>query len=270
MSDTIPDLVQQGLTAARVGDTKKARQLLTKATERTPYDVEAWLGLAGVVESLTEKKKCFVKVLNIDPNHNEAKAGLALVEEKLATEKAETGLDQKRVETEPEVGTGLTFCYRHPQTETGLRCNRCNKPICPRCAVRTPVGFRCPDCIREQEDKYYNGGNLDYVIAAVIAFPLSLIIAGLFTFVLGNFGFFAILIGFIAAPAATGLIAEAVRWGVGRRRSRYLRHVVIGSLFLGTAPFLIFLLLFSGGFFGLIAPGLLLVLGTATISARLR
>ncbi|MBA2247993.1 MAG: hypothetical protein H0W23_07685 [Chloroflexia bacterium] len=29
---------------------------------------------------------------------------------------------------------------------TGLRCNRCGKPICPRCAVRTPVGMRCPDC----------------------------------------------------------------------------------------------------------------------------
>jgi hypothetical protein len=270
VSDRTTDLVQQGLTAARVGDSKKARQLLTRATERTPYDVEAWLGLAGVVESLKGKKKCFIKVLDLDPNHSEAKAGLALVEEKLAAQKAEVAADEKIEEAQAEVDTGLTFCYRHPQTETGLRCNRCNKPICPKCAVRTPVGFRCPDCIREQEDKYYNGSNVDYAIAAVIALPLSLIIAGLFTFVLGSFGFFAILIGFIAAPAATGLIAEAVRWGVGRRRSRYLRHVVIGSLFLGTAPFLILLLLSSGGFFGLIAPGLLLLLGTATISARLR
>jgi hypothetical protein len=29
---------------------------------------------------------------------------------------------------------------------TGLRCTRCGKPICPLCAVRTPVGLRCPDC----------------------------------------------------------------------------------------------------------------------------
>lgn len=29
---------------------------------------------------------------------------------------------------------------------TGLRCSRCGKPICPECAVRTPVGMRCPDC----------------------------------------------------------------------------------------------------------------------------
>lgn len=37
-------------------------------------------------------------------------------------------------------------CSYHPDVETRLRCSRCGKPICPRCAVRTPVGLRCPDC----------------------------------------------------------------------------------------------------------------------------
>jgi hypothetical protein len=41
---------------------------------------------------------------------------------------------------------GPTQCAYHPNTETRLRCSRCGKPICPRCAVRTPVGLRCPDC----------------------------------------------------------------------------------------------------------------------------
>ncbi len=54
------------------------------------------------------------------------------------------------VESEP------LYCYRHPQVETSLRCNRCNKPICPKCAQRTPVGFRCPDCMLEIEDRYYS------------------------------------------------------------------------------------------------------------------
>ena len=71
------------------------------------------------------------------------------------------------------------------------------------------------------------------------------------------------------APAVTGAIAEAVRWGVKKRRSRYLRHVVIGSLVLATAPFILIALL-TGAFYSLIAPGLLLFLGIATISARLR
>lgn len=254
------DLVQQGLTAARVGDIDEARRLLTKATQQTPDNIEAWLGLAGVVESLEEKRVCFARALALDPDNGDAQAGLALIEQKLNVQKA----NDMAIETE----TGLTFCYRHPQIETGLRCNRCNKPICPKCAHRTPVGFRCPDCIREQEDKYYSGGNWDYLIAAVIAFPLSLIAAALFTFLLRGF-WFSFIIALFIAPAISGFIAEAVRWGVGKRRSRYLSHVVAGCLILATAPFLILLLL-RGDFFGLLAPGLLVFLGAATISARLR
>ena len=269
MSETTQDLVQQGLTAARVGDHEDARRLLVQATEQTPDSVDAWLGLAGVVDSLEEKEKYFAKALDLDPGNSEAEAGLALVKQKLADQNGEAAFKEVETHEDHEHHEGVHVCYRHPDVETGLRCNRCNKFICPKCAVRTPVGFRCPDCIREQEDKYYSGGNLDYVIAAVIAFPLSLAVAGLFTTILGGFGFFTLIIGFFVAPAATGAIAEAVRWGVKKRRSRYLRHVVIGCLVLATAPFIL-IALFSGTFFGLIAPGMLLFLGIATISARLR
>lgn len=259
MNDTTKDLIQQGLTAARVGDIKEARHLLTQATKQMPENVDAWLGLAGVVDSLEEKRDCFQKVLELDSSNDEARAGLALVEEKLG--------QQHDIFVNDSTG----YCYRHPQVETGLRCNRCNKFICPKCAQRTPVGFRCPECIREQEDKYYTGGNADYVIAAVIALPLSLITAALFFFILGGMGWFflQIIITFFVAPAAGGFIAEAVRWGVRKRRSRYLRHIALACLVLGAAPFLL-LGLASGGLFGAIVPGMLIFLGGATISARLR
>jgi hypothetical protein len=269
MSDTsTTDLIQQGLAAARVGDIEDARHLLTEATQQMPDNVEAWLGLAGVVSSLAEKKHCFTQVLTLDPHNSDAEAGLALVEQKLATQRSDLLHGSIKTDGGPASSIGQV-CYRHPQTETGLRCNRCNKPICPRCARRTPVGFRCPDCIREQEDKYYSGRNLDYVIAVVTALPLSLIAAGLFTFILGGLGFWIIFISLFVAPAVAGFIAEAVRWGVGKRRSRYLGQVVAGCLILGTAPFLLFLLL-SGHYFGLLAPGIFIFLGTATILARLR
>ena len=262
MSDntSTTDLVQQGLAAARVGDIEDAQRLLQEATRQNPDNVAAWLGLAGVVEPLADKEACFNKVLALDPGNNDAKAGLALVQQKQAAQRRE-----QIAEAEPV----LTYCYRHPDIQTGLRCNRCNKPICPKCAKRTPVGFRCPDCIREQEEKFYSGGNFDYAVAVFIALPLSLIVAALFTFILGGLGFFIILLSLIAAPAAAGFIAEAVRWGVGKRRSRYLGHVVAGCIILGTAPFLLFLL-FAGSVFGLLAPGIFLFLGTATVFARLR
>jgi len=163
----------------------------------------------------------------------------------------------------------IAFCYRHPEVETGLRCNRCGKPICAKCAVRTPVGFRCPDCVRQQQDKFYTGGTLDYVIAVVVALPISLIAAAIFTFIIARIGFFSWIISFIAAPATGGFIAEAVRRAVGRRRSRYLSTVVAACLVLGVAPFLLLTLL-SGNLLGLVVPGVLLFFGVGTIVARLR
>lgn len=40
-------------------------------------------------------------------------------------------------------------CYRHPDRETGLRCSRCDRPICGECVRPAAVGQRCPDDARD-------------------------------------------------------------------------------------------------------------------------
>jgi hypothetical protein len=170
--------------------------------------------------------------------------------------------------TQETTQTG-TVCYRHPQTETSLRCTKCDRYICPRCAVRTPVGYICPECQRSHENKFFTGKLGDYGIAVIIALPLCIIAAFLFGAVLSRFGFLSWIIAFFGAPFAGGLIAEAVRWGVQRRRSRYLGRIVAGCLILSLLPFIL-LYLFNGPLFGLIVPGILLFMGTGTILARLR
>ena len=165
--------------------------------------------------------------------------------------------------------TQAALCYQHPSVETGLRCNQCGQPICAKCAVRTPVGYRCPACIRQQQDIFYTDLKLDYAIATVVALPLSFVAAAIFALLIGGLGFFAWWLSFAGAPVAGGFIAESVRWAVRKRRSRYLARVVSGCMIVATLPFLVLLLVW-GDLYGLIAPGILLFLGVGTILARLR
>jgi membrane associated rhomboid family serine protease len=40
-------------------------------------------------------------------------------------------------------------CYRHPDRETHIGCQRCGRPICPDCMNQAAVGFQCPSCVHE-------------------------------------------------------------------------------------------------------------------------
>ncbi len=54
--------------------------------------------------------------------------------------------------TDPTTETSTTtenVCYRHPNRETFVKCQRCGRPICGQCQTIAPVGVHCPECVRE-------------------------------------------------------------------------------------------------------------------------
>lgn len=157
----------------------------------------------------------------------------------------------------------VLYCAYHPSVQTMLRCNRCGKPICTRCAVRTPVGYRCKQCVGQQQAVFFTGGTGDYVVGAVVA-ALAGGVSSLLMTLLGAW-FFALILG----PTVGLAISELVRLAVRRRRSRYLWLSVTVGMVLGALPALL-LGLAGGNLLGLITPVLFLVLAVGSASARLR
>ena len=124
-----------------------------------------------------------------------------------------------------------TYCTVHPSVETTLRCNRCGRPMCTRCAVRTPVGYRCKECVRGQQNVYFTATPIDLVIQGALSFFIGAIAAFLISlFMARALGFFGWLIAFWVGSAVGALIADVAHRAVGKRRGRYSWLVVAGGI----------------------------------------
>jgi membrane associated rhomboid family serine protease len=51
--------------------------------------------------------------------------------------------------SDPSSTPGASVCYRHPDRETWVLCQRCGRAICGECQTPAPVGVHCPECVRE-------------------------------------------------------------------------------------------------------------------------
>jgi len=125
----------------------------------------------------------------------------------------------------------LLYCANHPSVPTSLRCNRCEKPICIKCAILTPTGYRCRECVRGQQKVYETAQWLDYPLAC----GLALIFAFLGSFLAQAMGFLTIFV----APIVGTVIAEVVRVVVRRRRSKRLFQAVAIAVAVGSLPLLL-------------------------------
>lgn len=161
----------------------------------------------------------------------------------------------------------MLYCANHPDTETTLRCNRCEKPICTKCAILTPTGYRCRECVRGQQKIFETAQWWDYPLIFGVVGILSFLGSLLVT----RIGFFTILL----APGAGFVISEIARLVVGRRRGKRLFQLAAIAAVVGAAPFvLIDLIGLAMGTFSslwdLIWLGVYLFIVPSTIYARLR
>jgi hypothetical protein len=122
-------------------------------------------------------------------------------------------------------------CYKHPNRETMLRCNKCERPICSQCAVLTPTGYRCKECVRGQQKIFDNAQAGDFIIAVVAAAGLAYFGSYITAFI----GFFTIF----ASPFLGMVIVEAIKKLIRNRRSRPLFIAATAAAALGSLPMLI-------------------------------
>jgi hypothetical protein len=159
-------------------------------------------------------------------------------------------------------------CANHPGVETSLRCNQCNKPICPKCAVHTPTGYRCRECVRGQQKVFVTAVWVDYLVGFATGGILSALTSLLVVLVSTIAGFFAWLVIAAVAPSAAVGIAEALRFVTRKHRSRSLFITLLVSILLGALPVFLFQLL-SMNIWGIIFQVIYLVIAVPIIYYRL-
>jgi hypothetical protein len=274
-------LLRQADKVAESGKRAAAEQLYRQLIEEGPNVAEAWYGLGQVVYDATEQEEAYQKALALKPDYPEAIQALAAlrgepvpdwVEEALVVKEPAVETAVPQPEPDEDVHTAVPaaeeeayelFCYRHPNRSTSLRCYNCGKPICSSCAIKTPVGYSCPDCIREKEDIFFNAKPLDYIIAPTIGLVLSLVAGYLVARFALSGGFFTYIILLFVGGFVGRLIGQISKGAVARRRGRYLPQVMVVMLILGTAVWLLpfIFAIFSGGLSTLIfflGPGIFL------------
>jgi hypothetical protein len=123
-------------------------------------------------------------------------------------------------------GDEQLFCYRHPSTETWLRCGRCDRPICTKCAIQGPVGSRCRECGRISNDPLtsFTPGQL------LLGLGVSLLAGAAGGFISAYIGYFSIIVGYFAGR----FVADAVTRTIGFKRGPVMLAILFTGIIAGS------------------------------------
>ena len=125
------DLTRRGITALKGGHRKVARRLLAEAVARDPLDAAAWLWLSGALDDNDQRADCLRRVLQIEPGHAAARAGLEHLE-----------AEQRRAAVHCRVcgETGRVTCPKCKGNRTEL-CAACEGQAFQKCGACHGLGW---------------------------------------------------------------------------------------------------------------------------------
>lgn len=136
-------------------------------------------------------------------------------------------MSQPQGEMGPATVDETHYCAFHPKVETELRCSECERYICPKDMVPTPVGYKCRECAKPARGQYVvvkPGQILRLVVSAIgLGIGLGAI------FVIVPFGGI-----FVGAMCGLG-VAELLRRASGGHRTWEVGFAAIGAIAIGVA-----------------------------------
>ena len=131
-------------------------------------------------------------------------------------------------------------CALHPDTETLLRCSKCEKPICDRCAVQTPVGARCPECANVQRIPTYVLPKPQLTQAMVVALAVGLVLGAFFGLFQNAIPNRMIWIYGPAVFVGSGyVVGEAIARVTNRKRAPVLQGLAISGYALAVVAYVV-------------------------------
>jgi hypothetical protein len=125
------ELTEQGIAAFKAGRTAEAFQLLMDAVTLDPCDAVAWLWLADATDEDDRRAECLRCVLDIEPEHAYARAGLDQLEVQQSLAAVQC----------PACGkVGRVTCFRCNGERTEL-CSACQGQTFRQCTVCRGLGW---------------------------------------------------------------------------------------------------------------------------------
>jgi membrane associated rhomboid family serine protease len=123
-------------------------------------------------------------------------------------------------------------CYRHPDRRAGVRCRRCERPICPDCMVTASVGHQCPECVHRSGDdvrRYRARPSTD-----AIPVTLTLVVINVAVYLVTGLGAGSGMLGVNRGDAlSTNILNKGILWGPAVREGEWWRLVTGGFLHAG-------------------------------------